>query len=604
MNSNNECVQQTCPEGESLNILEDLKLFNPEGTLSGFGFDMNGVLFGEGHPDYLNGTPNTFGIWNVDQGGILLGSAMCSTDDESLSPASSLNVDSQNPEENKYCWCSLTGGVQKDAQYSLSPSTWVYLTGDLGSECEKYCAEYCAGLGYSGDYRDFIRQLLNQEYCTPQQYKVSYYCEKQNWLDGEEPLSADTVFYGSSGHSFYGGESMTLAETSCGIPEGHHIVGFECFTATNEDPVDDSVANPWTINDNVVCFASYAPNDYTITLNKVNGSGGANNVYTRYNTNVYRDSGRTQIMTTSANPIATPSKTGYSFMGYYASSSGNNQNPYINANGFITSAGLIAGKSVTYNNGAWYAHWTPKTYTISYGSGNHGSVPNNGADPVAYANGLTYGSTWTTKTFAETGIDADTGYVFSHWNTSADDSGATYQANTQQSAWTTDSGLTLYAVYNCAPGYSWNNDNTACVQDVDEYTVTYKSGTHGNGQDYVVVVADGDDHDVLEIFDVGIVAQNGYHFNGWDCGFGFIVLPGSLFNIDGSDVICTAQWAPNEIGLNWLLNSGNWMIDSNGDELSNQNSCDYGTLNGITVYDPVRRGFGFIGWEVEGVSGQ
>lgn len=1101
-NGNNQTInpdgtcQQTCPEGESLNILDDLNLFNPEGTLSGFGFDVEGTDFGEGQPDYLNETPNTFGVWNVDQDEFLLGSAMCSTDDESLSPASSLNVDSQHPEDNKYCWCSLTGGVQNGVQYSLSPSTWVYLTGDLGSgwfECEKYCAEYCAGLGEitypGGGYSEFIRAMLKQEYCIPQQYKVSYYCNREDWENNASPVYSDTAYDGSTGYSFIAHASEV---ESCDFGAGYTFGTFQCmWHSDSEVMVDDNDANPWSIEDDVDCFVEAAPEVFDITLNKVNGSGGANRVYTIYNRNVYKDSNRNVPMTypgqnghNSASNISVPTKSGFVFDGYW-SATGNNGVQYIDENGYITQNGLNVGKSLTYN-GTWWAHWTPKTYPISYGSGNHGSVPNNGADPVVYQDGLTYGSTWTTKTFAETGIVADTGYVFSGWNTSADGSGTSYTANTQQSAWTTDSGLTLYAIYgcdtgytmnsnnecvqqvnsynviyrdqnqydnttvsvptgtlhtvlgigdttitipmgyvfdhwtcyidsvhdydpgdtftmpnqdvvcravlDCDTGYAWNNAHTQCLKTYDvEYhacasqyldnndttgsltniisminpqyiwgyggaglkdiktgyrfdtwldanntsyatgyyqydsnqnpyylnlddntsplqlyaqcvanqtnvryycgenmvysdyatydqsytfynnatacgpcatvtgwncsyfskqgtlsnrpysgphnvgqtvtwndpmddygtqygydcvavtqgnsyqitysggtatnpnnpnsathavttvamspqnvhygdqdvtlnantysqegynfdgwsctgtvcgqltsdtdtfddgqnigiykfgtnlactaqwtpekytvtydygahaannatgaaythtngatydanytvpaaanaaitpatgyvfvgwntssgqttenwsgatpwtqttgltvyaayacdtangyiesndypgvcverlTVTYRSGAHGSGQDYVVVVGDGDEHELLDITDVGISAQNGYYFGGWQCDNGVTRGPGYNFVMNGSDVICVAQWTPNEIGLNWMLNSGHWQVDANENELSNQNSCDYGTLNGITVYDPVRRGFGFIGWEVEGVSGQ
>lgn len=470
---NNECVQQTCAEGESLNVLDDLNLFKPEGTLSGFGFDMNGVLFGEGHHEYLNETPNTFGVWNVDQDEFLLGSAMCSKDDEGFSPAYSLNVDSQNPEANKYCWCSLTGGVQKDAQYPLSPSTWVYLTGDLGSYCEKYCAEYCAGSGlrYSGDYRDFIRKLLRQKYCIPKQYKVSYYCEDRSWLDGEEPLFVDTVFYGSSGYSFYGDENMTLAEPCA--PAGYLVDGFKCFTATNEDPVDDSVANPWTINDDVVCLASYAPNYYTITLNKVNGSGGANKVYTRYNTNVYRDSNRNVPMTypgqsghNSASNITVPTKSGFVFDGYW-SATGNNGLQYIDENGYITQNGLNVGKFVTNNNAIWYAHWLP-TYNIHYRS----QTVNGHNISLTVPGALIYGRSWSLLSYDHNDPNFvdwpdPNGSVFDKWCTNADGTGTCYNPGVQSGNWNQQSDLTVYAIYDCATGYVWNNSHTQCLKTYD-----------------------------------------------------------------------------------------------------------------------------------------
>ena len=551
--------QQTCPEGESLNVLYDLNLFNPEGTLSGFGFDADGTAFGEGHHDYLNETPNTFGVLNIDQDEILLGSAMCSKDDEGFSPASSLNVDSQNPEENKFCWCSLTGGVQKDAQYSLSPSTWVYLTDELGPDCEKYCAEYCAGLGYSGDYLDFIRQLLNQEYCTPQQYKVSYYCDKQNWLDGEEPLSADTVTYGSSGYSFYGGENMTLAEPCA--PAGYHVDGFKCLTATNEDPVDDSVANPWTINDDVVCFASYAPNDYTITLNKVNGSGGANNVYTIYNTNVYKDSNRNVPMTypgqnghNSASNIGVPTKSGFVFDGYW-SATGNNGVQYIDENGYITQNGLNAGKIVTNNNTIWYAHWLP-TYDIHYSSqtvnGNIGYLTAPGA--------LIYGRSWSLLSYDHNdpnfaGWLDPNGSVFDKWCTNADGTGTCYNPGVQSGNWNQQSDLTVYAIYVCDTANGYESVNGECVQQTNTYTVTYSCGSHGSGSPTDSNSPYVSGATVTTLAASVCTADTGYTFGGWACDNNVgTVLAGTTFTMPSANVSCTAQWTPKK--YNVIYNPG------------------------------------------------
>ena len=94
----------------------------------------------------------------------------------------------------------------------------------------------------------------------------------------------------------------------------------------------------------------------TITLNNQSAStAGTTAIYQKYNTNVYLDSARSKAMTTSANPITIPKKSGVTFKGYYSATSGGTQ--YINANGYITSDGLTAGKALK-ANGTWYAQWS------------------------------------------------------------------------------------------------------------------------------------------------------------------------------------------------------------------------------------------------------
>ena len=114
--------------------------------------------------------------------------------------------------------------------------------------------------------------------------------------------------------------------------------------------------------------ATYAliVNKGTITLNNRSAiSAGTTAIYQTYNTNVYLDNARSKAMTTSANAITVPSRTGYTFGGYYSASDGTGTQ-YINASGNITSDGLTAGKALQ-ANGTWYAKWTVNSYTCAAG---------------------------------------------------------------------------------------------------------------------------------------------------------------------------------------------------------------------------------------------
>ena len=104
-----------------------------------------------------------------------------------------------------------------------------------------------------------------------------------------------------------------------------------------------------------------------ITLNDAQngGMGGSGTIYTKYNTNVYTDSDRQSIMTTSANNVTIPTKTKAVFTGYYNSASGTNQ--YIDNAGYITdgtNGGIAAGRALN-QNGTWYAKFEDCTCDTS-----------------------------------------------------------------------------------------------------------------------------------------------------------------------------------------------------------------------------------------------
>ena len=117
----------------------------------------------------------------------------------------------------------------------------------------------------------------------------------------------------------------------------------------------------------VTMTSLYNPVVYTITLDTQSGSGGTSLIYVHYSVGVYLNcdlSGPTvsNQMTTSANPITCPTRTGYIFAGYYTTqNSGGTQ--YIDSSGKVTS-----DFSTTYFTaaGTLYARWTAITYTVRY----------------------------------------------------------------------------------------------------------------------------------------------------------------------------------------------------------------------------------------------
>ena len=232
-----------------------------------------------------------------------------------------------------------------------------------------------------------------------------------------------------------------------------------------------------------------------------------------------------------------------------------------------------------------------KKYDISYGSGLHGSVPNQGADPVVYTDGLTYNQTWTTKSFAETGIVADEGYTFSGWNTNADGTGTPYVAGVTQPAWTTDdAGLTLYAIYtpkHYTVTYD-KGDTNAVATGVNNYVDSYNAQTGTGGatydQNYVALTGGAADSGT------GIVAAEGYTFCGWSedadatCtnGVNFVGWTGESPWQEDSDKTVYAIYKPNpylityncgrqdagEVESDSVVMDGTYTLANNGCELT------------------------------------
>ena len=200
---------------------------------------------------------------------------------------------------------------------------------------------------------------------------------------------------------------------------------------------------------------------YRIQINLEN-TGTPNNVtsqiYLNYNDGVYLDEhlSASKKMTTSSNPVIKPTRTGYTFGGYYTGTGGSGTQ-LINKNGYITS-----NFTNTYFNSlsTLYVKWEATPYNISYNY-NGGTNPGN---PATYNT-----NTNTFKLKNPTKI----GYTFKGWTGS---NGSTPQTSVSISKGST--GNKRYTAnwtrnFTCASkggtttymGKSWytiNNSNGVC----------------------------------------------------------------------------------------------------------------------------------------------
>ena len=253
-------------------------------------------------------------------------------------------------------------------------------------------------------------------------------------------------------HIYDGGETTLKSATKTGYTFGGWHKEQAC---TNK--VTSLGATAYTSN--ITLYAKWTANTYTVTLNPQSGTGGTTSVTATYG---------------SAMPAITkPTRTGYTFNGYYDAASGGTQ--YYKADG---------SSARTWNKTAattLYAQWTPAKYTINYKDQNNANF--SGSHATGYPTQHTYGTATTLKDATKTG------YTFEGWHT---DQACTNKV-TSLGATAYTAAITLYAKWTEKP----------------KYTVTISSD--GNG-----TVSPNGNQQVGEI-PVSITAtpNDGYKFKNW-----------------------------------------------------------------------------------------
>ena len=112
----------------------------------------------------------------------------------------------------------------------------------------------------------------------------------------------------------------------------------------------------YTSNADDVLYAVWEKQVYTITLDKQSGTGGTSTIYLWYKSGWYSNS----AVTTKITSITRPTRTGYTFQGYYTGTNGSGTQ-------IINSSGSIVGSnSYIAANDILYASWKPNIYTITF----------------------------------------------------------------------------------------------------------------------------------------------------------------------------------------------------------------------------------------------
>lgn len=242
------------------------------------------------------------------------------------------------------------------------------------------------------------------------------------WLS-QTPI---TVTYNANGGSGaptattgYAGTPLSLKTNSGMIRIGYQSLRWN--TAANGSGTDYSFGTTATFNNSITLYAVWDGNNYTVTFNA--------------------NSGTTPSPTTKSvkygdpyGTLATTSRTGYTFAGWWTATSGGTQ---VTAETTVNTA----------NNHTLYARWTANPYTVTFNA-------NGGTTPSPTSKSVTYNSTY--GTLATT---SRVGYTFNGWFTAT--SGGT-QVTT---------GTTVTATSNHSLYAQWTLIN---------YTITLTKGTGVN----------------------------------------------------------------------------------------------------------------------------
>ena len=288
---------------------------------------------------------------------------------------------------------------------------------------------------------------------------------------------------------------------------------------------------------NVTLTASWKAIDYDITYNLYGGTNHASNP-AKYTI-------ETSIITLQA-----PTKTGYTFGGWYK------EDAFTNPVTQITKGSI--------GNITLYAKWTPNTYTVQFNA--------NGGTGTMGSQSFTYDAE---PTALSANIFERVGYNFNSWNTAKDGTGEPYddKAEVQNLTAAANGVVTLYAQWTAK---KLINYRTLCTYEIT-YEETY-GVDHDNSDTYTVA-------DLPLEFEAPTSTREGYTFAGWN--------PAILSAETRGDLTVTALWQVNSHTLTWNVNGG--------DELTGEyttGSVEYGTTI-IPPANPTRTGYTFAGWGAE-----
>ncbi|MCL1830983.1 MAG: InlB B-repeat-containing protein, partial [Oscillospiraceae bacterium] len=227
------------------------------------------------------------------------------------------------------------------------------------------------------------------------------------------------------------GQDLTLDDNAY-IKTGYTFIGWTTEQdGTGSEYVDGYSFTPWSLTENLVLYAQWQANTYTVSYLANGGVGEMSDDTTAYNND----------FTLKANTFT---RTGYTFKGWNTKADGSGDT-YSDLHSF-TPWDLDDSLEL-------YAVWEANSYSVTY-------IANGGTGTMA-ADSVTYLANYAVRANAFT----RSGYTFKNWNTQANGGGISYNA-----------GGTIYIMGNLTLYAQWNEVVTPVEPT---YSVSYLPGTHG-----------------------------------------------------------------------------------------------------------------------------
>ena len=420
---------------------------------------------------------------------------------------------------------TLVSGPTNEGEFSLSASGWgsseTYTTiHECSFSANKYSVKFDGNGNTSGS-------MSNQSFT---------YDQAQN-------LTANG--YSKIGYSFAG-----WSTSANGSVEYSNSQSVSNLTSTN--------------NETVTLYAVWTANTYTVTLNKQSGSGGSSSVTATYN---------------SAMPaITTPSRTGYSFQGYYTGTIGSGTKYYDNN-------GKSARNWDKASDTTLFAYWEANGYTLTMNA-NGGSISSNSnwtGSGSSVTKTVKYDSQY--GTLPTSSNISRTGYTFDNWWTSGSGGSRVYTTTVMNST----SGATIYA--------HW-------TPNIYKITLDKQSGSGGTNEIYLKYNTAwcSNSSGTATITSITKPTRTGYTFGGYytdknGAGTQIINASGS---ITGSKTYIASA---DTLYAKWTANTYSIVYDANGGSgsMSNQ-SMTYDKASNLTTNTYTRQGYYFVGWKIDYAS--
>ena len=273
-------------------------------------------------------------------------------------------------------------------------------------------------------------------------------------------------------------------------------------------------------------YAHWTANNYSVTYDK-NGGNGDNFI-------------RSIAYGSTYVKVDIPTRTGYSFAGWYTEKTGGSQ---------VTETTIMS----TAANHTLYAHWTANKYTITYDK--------NGGNGDNFTRSIAYGST-----YAKVDIPTRTGYTFSGWYTAKTGGSQVTDTTIMSNA----ENHTLYA--------HWTPNTCKVTYD--------KNG--GNGRNITRSIAYGSTYGKVDV-----PIRTGYDFLGWytEKSGGKQVVETTIMTAT-EDHTLYAHWAPKIIEVTFVSVVDDHMII---ELVLDTKLVTYGNSYG-KLFVPTRSGYIFQGW--------